>query len=339
MKNRVGEVLVSLLEAYSPTGYEMKAQRVIVDVAKQLGLDVEVDRVGNVLARKGDGGNVWLVGHYDTVPGQLPVKWNNGIISGRGAVDAKGPLSAMLVAASLSEHPVTVAALVGEEGDSRGARYLLKRKLPPYIVIGEPSNTTGVIIAYRGGAHLIVRCKAKGGHSSSPGESAIDKIIRSILEIKKLAPGIKYEEPSAVVTVIEGGEAPNVLPKNASATVDLRVPPGIEIESIIKEMRSKLTKDCYIDVERITPPVTVKPNDPVPRAIVRSLLKLGKKPKLLKKYGSSDMNLLHGAVRSISAYGPGNSKLSHTDEEAVSVEELELAVNIYKEVVDQLSST
>ncbi len=334
----VEEVLVDLLKAYSPTGHEERARMVLVDIADRLGLKAEVDEVGNVLVRKGGGGNVWLIGHYDTVPGELPVKWRNGIITGRGAVDAKGPLSAMLVAASLSRHPVTVAALVGEEGDSRGARYLLKEKLPPYIIIGEPSNTTGVIIAYRGGAHLKILCKGRGGHSSSPGESAIDKMIDFILELRKLAPGTRYGEPRGVITIIEGGEAPNVLPKRASATIDLRVPPGMKPEELIHEMESKLAKGCYIEIGWITPPVVVRPSDPVPRAIVRSLLKLGKKPKLLRKYGSSDMNLLQGKVRSISAYGPGNSRLAHTDEEAISVDELTLAVEVYREALDQLST-
>jgi len=36
----------------------------------------------------------------------------------------------MLVAASLSERPVRVAAVVGEEGDSRGVRELLRGSCP-----------------------------------------------------------------------------------------------------------------------------------------------------------------------------------------------------------------
>ncbi len=129
----VDEVLLRLLEAYSPTGREDEAREVLVEVSRALGLNVRVDGVGNVLATKGGGERVWLVGHYDTVPGRLPVRKIDGRIYGRGAVDAKGPLSSMLVAASLAEAPVTVAALVGEEGDSRGARHLLSGELPPYV--------------------------------------------------------------------------------------------------------------------------------------------------------------------------------------------------------------
>jgi LysW-gamma-L-lysine carboxypeptidase len=90
----------------------------------------------------------------------------------------------MLVAASLSERPVRVAAVVGEEGDSRGVRELLKGGLPPYVIVGEPTNTVGVAIEYRGGAKLILRCRASGGHSSSPGDSAIEKLISCLERIQ-----------------------------------------------------------------------------------------------------------------------------------------------------------
>ncbi len=336
--SKVGEVLIRLLEAYSPTGREKEAESVLLRIAEELGLEAQVDEVGNVIAKRGDGGDVWLVGHYDTIPGELPVRVEGNIISGRGAVDAKGPLAAMLVAASISDRPVTVAALVGEEGDSRGARHLLKSELPSYVIIGEPSNTTGVIIAYRGGARIRLKCWAAGGHSSSPGDSAVEKLLQFIAVIKELAPGTSYDEPSAAITVIRGGENPNVLPKEAYALVDLRVPLSSSPITLVEEMRGKLPENCQLEVDWFVEPVSVRPSDPVPRALVRSILSLGAKPKLLRKYGSSDMNLLYSRVRSIAAYGPGDGRLAHTDEEEVSIEDLEFAVRVYARAIEQLSS-
>ncbi len=331
---RVEEVLVELIKAYTPTGEEERGQKVLVELCKELGLDVEVDGVGNVIARKGEGGKVWLVGHYDTVPGELPI-YVNDHVTGRGAVDAKGPLAAMLVAASTLEFPVTVAALVGEEGDSRGARNL--EISADYVIIGEPSNVNGVIIAYRGGAHLRLTCKGRGGHSSSPGDSALDKLLEVIAAFKLLAPGKRYEEPSAAVTVIRAGHSFNVLPTLAEAEVDLRVPPGFEVDEVISKLRGSLREGCSLEVRWSVPPVKVSPSDPVPRALIRSILKAGMKPKLLKKYGGSDMNILREKVKSIAAYGPGDGRLAHTDEERVSVEDLRKAVVVYREAVRELS--
>ena len=331
---RVEEVLVELIKAYTPTGEEERGQKVLVEICKELGLDVQVDGAGNVIARKGGGGRVWLVGHYDTVPGELPISLND-YVAGRGAVDAKGPLAAMLVAASTSDVPVTVAALVGEEGDSRGARNL--DISADYVIIGEPSNVNGVIIAYRGGAHLRLTCRGRGGHSSSPGDSALDKLLKAITAFKLLAPGKSYEDPSAAVTVIRAGHSFNVLPTLAEAEVDLRVPPGLKVDEVISRMRDSLEDGCSLEVRWSVPPVRVSPSDPVPRALIRSILKAGMRPRLLKKYGGSDMNILHEKVKSIAAYGPGDGRLAHTNEERVSVEDLRKAVLVYREAVRELA--
>lgn len=334
---KVGEVLIRLIKAYSPTGKEKEAEGVLLQLARELGLEAYTDEVGNVFAEKEGGGNVWLVGHYDTIPGELPVIGTDWMIAGRGAVDAKGPLAAMLVAASESTYPVTVVALVGEEGDSRGAKHLLKKDFPDYIVIGEPSDSRGVVISYRGGARIRIDCYGEGGHSSSPGDSAIDKLISSIIRFKDVAPGSSYEQPSIAVTVISGGEISNVLPKHAFAEVDLRVPPNTDPLAVAEDLRRVLEEDCKLLVRWFADPVSVKPNDPVPRALIRSILSLGAKPKLLRKYGSSDMNLLYGKVKSIAAYGPGDGKLAHTDMEQVSLMDLEFAVRVYMRTVEQLS--
>ena len=67
---------------------------------------------------------VVLLGHMDTVRGYIPVKLEDGVLFGRGAVDAKGPLAAFLCAtARLVRHgavgalrrPIVVIGAVEEE--------------------------------------------------------------------------------------------------------------------------------------------------------------------------------------------------------------------------------
>ena len=68
----------------------------------ELGFEqVNIDNVGNIIATKGAGDPcILLCGHMDTVPGQVPVRIEDGYIYGRGASDAKSPLIAMLLGAS-----------------------------------------------------------------------------------------------------------------------------------------------------------------------------------------------------------------------------------------------
>ncbi|QKK09717.1 MAG: M20/M25/M40 family metallo-hydrolase [Planctomycetota bacterium] len=63
----------------------------------------EIDEAGNALAHRGPADapvHIMLLGHIDTVPGDIPVRIAGGVLHGRGSVDAKGPLAAMLCRAA-----------------------------------------------------------------------------------------------------------------------------------------------------------------------------------------------------------------------------------------------
>ena len=66
---------------------------------------------------------ILLCGHMDTVAGHLPLRIEEGKIYARGAVDAKGPLAAMIMAA------VEAAKEPGFKGEILVAA--LSRKKPP----------------------------------------------------------------------------------------------------------------------------------------------------------------------------------------------------------------
>lgn len=331
--SKVGEVLLRLLKVYSPNGEERVLEDTLLKIARELGLEAKSDSVGNVIAGREDA-EVALVSHYDTVPGELEVARVGSELRGRGAVDAKGPLASMLVAASKSRYPVMVIALVDEEGESRGAMTLSERLIPPYIIIGEPSNSTGVVVSYRGSARLILECRSRGGHSSHPGESAVDKLLEALDELREFS----FPGASLSIIRISGGSSFSVLPRYALAELDLRFSRRGDAQLILRELSAQLSDGCSIQLMRVTEPVSVRPIDPVPRALVRAVISSGGKPRLLRKYGTSDMNILAEKVRSIAAYGPGNSELAHTDEEKVSEEELEFSVGVYIKAIDYLYS-
>src|SRR5207245_2293778 len=65
------------------------------------GFRATVDDAGNAVGEIGDGAHhVVLLGHIDTVPGEIPVRIEGDELVGRGAVDAKGPLAAFVAAAT-----------------------------------------------------------------------------------------------------------------------------------------------------------------------------------------------------------------------------------------------
>ena len=128
-------LLRRMLECYSPTGREQGVTALLVDTFRAAGLPAERDAAGNFVGTVGDGHiEVALLGHIDTVPGEIPVEERDGRLYGRGAVDAKGPMAAFVSAAMrlaeqggrggarLRSLKVIVIGAVGEEGHSPAAR-------------------------------------------------------------------------------------------------------------------------------------------------------------------------------------------------------------------------
>jgi LysW-gamma-L-lysine carboxypeptidase len=339
------ELMLELLKAYSPSGNEAEAIKRYVDVVSRWwNGDIVVDDAGNALLNYGRGEKwVLLAGHIDTVPGELPVEYDGTIFRGRGAVDAKGPLVSMTIGSieaikHLNEEVcrITIAALVDEERGSSGAKRLMRDARPTAIIVGEPSNFN-IIIGYRGSMKLEIKCHGSGGHSSTPqsGTSAIDKLIESLLEVKKRV--LSVPGSSIVVNYIEGGLPFSLIPKEARALVDIRIPLGWSTEAFGEIVKSCMS-DCTYNIVDETPPVRVRVDTPIARSLARSMIRNGLKPSPVIKLGTSDMNLLIRITENIVGFGPGRSELSHTDREEISIAELELGARIYRDTVREFLS-
>ena len=99
--------LEELLSIPSPSGQEDAVAEYLVRQMVALGFRARRDEVGNVVGTLGDAEAeraIVLQGHMDTVPGLVPVRREGGRLYGRGAVDAKGPLAAFVLAAARMAH-------------------------------------------------------------------------------------------------------------------------------------------------------------------------------------------------------------------------------------------
>ena len=87
------ELLVGLLQHYSPTRSEDAAVSYLTNWMKDAGFETRIDSAGNAIGQIGTGSiSIMLLGHIDTVPGEITVRQEGDLIYGRGAVDAKGCL-------------------------------------------------------------------------------------------------------------------------------------------------------------------------------------------------------------------------------------------------------
>ena len=134
--------LLGLVERPSVSGKEHTAAIWLAERAAQLGANqAGLDEAGSVIAVWGSGPRqIVLLGHIDTVPGEIPVRVEDGILYGRGSVDAKGPLAcfcdAAAVLGAVDGWQVVVIGAVEEDRDSIGARSILDQYHPEYLVVG-----------------------------------------------------------------------------------------------------------------------------------------------------------------------------------------------------------
>lgn len=335
--------LVELLGAYSPSGQEGGAVERFEKLARGLGYSTTHDAAGNGIARRGSGRpQLLFLGHIDTVEGAVPVRREGTRIYGRGACDAKGPLLAALLAGrgSPTRGEVVIVAAVGEETDSRGARALLDGFRPDHVIAGEPSGWDGIALGYKGDLRLKGLFVGDRAHLSAPSASTADRAVEWIRglqeEVARRHGASAFRSLTfkivSITTATDGGA------ERVEAIVDLRIPPGTRAESLLSE----LPRDGA--PERIEPLVQLDPYegdrlDPVVAALSHGIRALGGRPTLWRKTGTSDLNLVAPAwkVRG-AAYGPGDSRLDHTDGEFLEIEDLERSVRVLAHAFEELAA-
>jgi len=339
--------LVQLLEVYTPPGEERRLERTWFRICGDLRYHrVWRDEVGNYFASVGSGGKtIMLVSHVDTVPGELRVKVSAGRVCGRGAVDAKGPLSAMLLAGSvvgdmLKNSRLIVAGLVDEEGMGKGAKKLVEEGIhADSIVIGEPTGTFGIAVSYRGSISVKLTANAKGGHASAPyiAESAVEKLLNLWSMVSKEFSGKRYEEITSALTTIHAGDWISRIPDKAEGSINIRFPHPYTSKDILAKLETYVkASGCSMEIVDVTEPVVTSVNNRAARAMQRAMLKLGYRPRFVKKTGTSDMNTLAAVTKDIIACGPGESALAHTDSESVDINDIITAAKIYSEFAKEM---
>jgi LysW-gamma-L-lysine carboxypeptidase len=364
MSEQAVRFLTNLLGIYSPSGKEEDIANFLAYEMKRMGFEVGKDGIGNVIGVIGEGEPVILLcGHMDTVAGHLPLRIEEGKIYARGAVDAKGPLAAMVMAAAAAakepgfKGKILVASVVEEEATSRGVKHLITQGIKAdYAIFGEPSGVENITIGYKGQIQLKIVCRTQTGHASMPWlyENALEKAYELWEQIKNAYP-YPSPEPSespfnavtACLVKVTGGRATSVVPFEAEMNIDVRVPIQFSTAQVFAEIEELIAKyqaanpkvTAKATVLDTVEPFEVNKASPLVHVLSSSVRKVLNKPAtLLRKTGTGDMNILGKAMNlPIVTYGPGDSHLDHTLDEHIDISEYLNALQVYKETLLRLA--
>lgn len=325
----------------------------------------------NVIARlKGGrkGKRLILNGHMDTVPlygmydGLMP-RIEDGKLYGRGAVDMKGPLMAMLYAiiaikrkAIAFDGEIILVCVADEEERSLGSIHYLENHTDGAdgVAVGEPTNLI-ICPAHRGlqWIEIMVEGKTVHGGNQASGLNAIDVAGELICYLKvEMAKVIEASSHPLIgkgsfnIGTINGGTQPSTVAGKCMLTFDRRWVPGETLETILSQVSAML--ECFLKLhpgykisyrsmaenvmkgdyshESMNTPL----NAAIVQAAVKSVESIGRQSEISFFPAWSDGALFqHFFNMPTIVFGPGNLATAHSDEEYIEIEELVAGTEAY----------
>jgi glutamate carboxypeptidase len=277
-QGEIVETIRQLVEIESPSDNKPAVDRLgglLAGRFEKLGGHVMFRRVPNFgdhlqvdFAGKRDAKPVLLLGHLDTVYpagtlNTMPCRVAEGKLWGPGAFDMKSGIAFMLhaIEALRVRHddtlprPVTVLLVSDEEVGSDSSRRITEsvaRRCQAVLVVEPAYGPTGAVkTARKGVGEYTLKVTGKAAHSGldfEKGESAIVELARQIPEIAKLT-DLKRGLTLNVGTV-QGGTRTNVVPREASAALDVRIARMKDAKEIDRKLRHlrPFNRKCKLEI-------------------------------------------------------------------------------------------
>ncbi|WP_428032720.1 acetylornithine deacetylase [Ancylobacter sp.] len=317
-------------------------------------------------------GGVCLSGHSDVVPvdGQpwttdpFTLTPGGDRLYGRGACDMKGFLACCLamvpdmVAAPLAT-PIHLLVSYDEEIGCTGVVPAVRRlgmdlPLPRACIVGEPTSMR-VVDAHKSGLAYITTVTGREAHSSMPqlGANAIFAAAELIGELDRIRaelveagdPSGRFDPPNTTlqVTVVGGGTAGNIVPRECAIRWNVRGLPGFDEDALLERFErfaqevvlprlretapeAEITTDFIYKV----PPLSPQTGSP---AELLALRLAGQNATHTVSYGTEGGHFQAQGVPTIIC-GPGSIDQAHKPDEYIEVAQLRACERFLKGLIE-----
>jgi LysW-gamma-L-lysine carboxypeptidase len=349
-------MLEEMLRIRSESRDESALAAYLASRMRDFGLDALIDGAGNAVGTTRSEGvrrtlDIVLLGHMDTVPGDIPVRREGDLLYGRGAVDAKGPLAAFVIAAATARPApgvrfVVVGAVEEECATSKGARFVATQYRPQACIIGEPSHWDAVTLGYKGRLLVSFELTHAAAHSAGADEGVADiahawwvDVLARTEAINRGRRGVFDTLQARLRTVNTQSDG---LRDTARIGAGFRLPPGVDpsqVEALCRDSAAAICPDAVLTFSGAEVAHAGDRHTGLVRAFTNAIRDAGGKPGLKVKTGTSDMNVVAPVWRCpIIAYGPGDSALDHTPNEHISITEFLRSIGVLRAALERLSA-
>ncbi len=356
-----------LVQTPSLPGQEGDLAALIQTEMKTLGYDdIQVDNLGNVIGyvAGGPGPSLMLNGHMDHVdPGDL-AGWPQPPFSGkivaneiwgRGSVDIKGPVAAMIYAPAVVKSlkqtlpgDLYVVTPIMEEVGGVGTAHLTKHLKTALALVGEPSHNT-LRLGHRGRVELWVTVTGKSIHASIPHKGGnphyiLADFLQKLAQYDMISEDI-FEASSVAPTLYQSDQvSANVTPGEIRLTLDWRNVPSETPQDVVQKM-NVLLQSCLTDgatgtVSLATRPFTTYTQQVVEQSAVFPSFALSEThpwtiqahktlnqtlgrtlPVDIWTFATDGGHLMAAGIPTI-GFGPGDESLAHTNQERMAISQL-----------------
>ena len=282
-----------------------------------------------------------LAAHYDTVPaqGNIPGRIADGAVYGLGSSDMKGGLAvAVELARDLAQQsaPCDIALLLFGREELSAEHNPLPALFDGSALVHDATlavalEPTDLMIQAGCLGNVVAQLTFHGtsGHAARPwvADSALERAVRGLGPLFDLEPraaivsGLEFREVISV-TRLHAGIADNVIPGEATATLNLRYPPDREPADAEAYLVGLVPPGATLEVLSNAPPARVV-ESPAVRALQRAGgLDIGPK--------QAWTNVADFTTRGLDAvnFGPGHTALVHHADEHVAVDALVTAYDV-----------
>jgi succinyl-diaminopimelate desuccinylase len=371
---RVAETVLDLAEALIACPSVTPAAGLVFDCLEAqlapLGFDVHRAVTGtppegpveNLFAiRRGpeDGRHFAFAGHVDVVPpgegwssAPFAPERRGDLLHGRGAVDMKGAIAAMVAAArDIPAETGTLSFVItgDEEGPAKyGTLALIDHMrevgaIPDLCLVGEPTSVARLgdtmKIGRRGSVNIWFEVQGREGHVAYPhlADNPAPRLVALLAELDALVldKGADWFQPSnlEITQIAIDNPATNVIPSRASARISIRFNDrhtGDGLATRVAEIAARhgATARAAISGEAFL----TLPGD-FSRLVAEAVeAETGITPEASTSGGTSDARFLR-ALCPVIEFGLSNATM-HKRDEAVAIADLEALARIYRRIAE-----